>query len=499
MSLRRSVWAAAIAAVLTVVEGRTTTADGSRAALDLLRPGSQAAVGLGGDPFLSPLDDQVGWWSHLDLGAPAGSRMRLDASRPAGRGAATGFEGSEAAWNATVGGRVSRASWSAGLGLDRPRWNGGWEGGAGGLSFRGSSTAGEAGLRVRMLPRLTWQLAGTTTSDPADRSRSMFGAGVRYQHPSGSALQGSWQRARRPDELRSSLYDEPIAVSTNLVQESQRLDGVWTSRFGVALEGTVARTRWLPFDTAVPAPVYHFAPAGTSAFDQAGLRWSFPRARALVRWTRLDLDLKGDLSWWGQSFGGFDYARAHLESWLSAFEVGTPRNHRTLLEVERVDLDARARGDLESWPFTSTLVDLLGQRRIFRLEGAARWERWHIGHARPLGRRVRGRAGAEWMDGRPRGKIESWRPAFLVFGRVDDRTDVLRVRRVQLAVLSLGATLSTAALDLDLGLEQCVLAHVRESPASTEPVAGHAPSSMIGNDDSKGVGTRLQLTASRRF
>ena len=239
--------------------------------------------------------------------------------------------------------------------------------------------------------------------------------------------------ATRPrlDQLSSTLYGEPIGLSTNLVLESQRLDGRCALGFGVALEGALARARWVPVDAPDAALTYHLSPSGTSALDQLGLRWRSRPVAALVRWTQFTPDLAGDLAWGGQSFGGIDYARATLESWLAGLET---QGHgcRSLAEVEHVRLAVRARGELESWPFTSTLVDLLGQRSIFRATGSVEWERWHLAHERPLGRRARGRAGAEWIEIRPAAEIESWRPAFLVFGKTDDRVDVLSVDRVRL-------------------------------------------------------------------
>lgn len=495
---RTHITGSVFAAVLALCLNRDVSAS-SRAAFDLLRPGSHAAVGLGGDPFLSALEDDVGWWSELRLDNRPGALAELETSRPADLGGGSGFESRQARWSATAVGRLGSASWTGGVGFDEPLWKGAWQGDPGGLSLRGSGRGVVGGLRVRTLPGLSWQLAGLSGGAASGYERSTLGAGVRYRHRSGSTVQSSWQRAHRSDELRSSLYGEPLEVFTNLSQVNQRVEGRWVAPWGFELEGTVARTRWLPFEAAAAAPRYHFDPAGNSAFDQAGLHWDAPRRRALLRWTRLDLDVKGAVSWWGQGFGGLDYARAGLESWLSAVELSTTRPSRWLLEFERARLDARARGDIESWPFTSTLVDLLGQRRIFRLQGTAAWERWHVAHERPWGFRVHGRVGAEWIDLRPQGRLESWRPTFLVFGKSDARVDPLSVQRVQLGVLSLGAARRVAGIDLDLGLEQCVFARVHDARDRTSAAREPDPTPVSSAPEESGTGTRVRLTASRRF
>jgi len=48
----------------------------AEAVLDLLHPGSRSSLGLGGDPFLSPLDDEVGWWARART--ITGGEVRLD-------------------------------------------------------------------------------------------------------------------------------------------------------------------------------------------------------------------------------------------------------------------------------------------------------------------------------------------------------------------------------------------------------------------------------------
>ena len=486
---------AALAAVIVIAAG-DAGAD-PRGPLDLLRPGSQAAVGLGGDPFLSPLRDDVGWWSDLRLDGRPGSIAEIETSRPADLGAGSGFESRQARWSATALGNLARVSWTAGIGLDEPRWDGVWVGGPGALSLRGSGPAATGGIRLDVLPSLSWQLTGSGGS--GDGERSSLAAGVRWGDRSRSIVQASWQRARRSDELNSSLYGEPIALSTHLSQESERLEGRWAAPWGIALEGAAARTRWLPREAAVSAAEYRFEPAGASDLNQLAVTWSAPRVRALARWTRVDVDLEGTLSWSGQSFGGLDRARIDLESWLLAIDAATARGSRFLFEVERPKLDARARAYLESWPFTSTLVDLLGQRRIVRLDGTADWSRWHLAHERPWGRATRSRIGLEWIDARPRGRMESWRPAFLVFGKADDHLDRLSVERAQLAVVSLGASRRIARFDLSLGVEQCVMARVKESGPPAASSGDPAALGAAAARSEEGIGTRLRFTTSTRF
>src|SRR5881409_562303 len=60
-----SMWVAILlVAALMVSAFRMAGAETGGEVFDLLQPGSRPAVGIGGDPFLSPLEDATGWWSE---------------------------------------------------------------------------------------------------------------------------------------------------------------------------------------------------------------------------------------------------------------------------------------------------------------------------------------------------------------------------------------------------------------------------------------------------
>src|SRR6185503_20170417 len=159
-----------------------------------------------------------------------------------------------------------------------------------------------------------------------------------------------------------------------------------------------------------------------------GAVWRGPRgSRLLLRRTDHRARFEADASWAGGRFGHLNYAHVDARSWLGAAEWPVPRG-RALLDFESARGRVQARAEVESWPFTDALADLLGARRIARGVGSMRWEVTHAGIERAVRRTTSVRAGLAWYDLRPEAEIESWRPLFLVFGRTDVQREVLDVR-----------------------------------------------------------------------
>jgi hypothetical protein len=145
------------------------------------------------------------------------------------------------------------------------------------------------------------------------------------------------------------------------------------------------------------------------------------------------------------------------------------------MEFELAQAVLNARGEVESWPFTSGLVALLGVRRVGYATAAAQWSRWHAGlecHPRSwLG--VSG--GLNAYDIRPTGTLESWQPILFVLGRTDDRVDRLTIERAQLGAISLGGRLVAGRAEVQIGVRQFVAAHIQRSSAAGALATGASP------------------------
>lgn len=326
---------------------------------------------------------------------------------------------------------------------------------------------------------------------------------MRFRAGNWATAQAAWSVSHRPDELRSSLKGEPLSASLNLRSEQLRGDARVRLPARIALELSAGGERYRPGSPRRPVPEYQMGPGGSSTSGQLSLEWAIAGAsRVLVRHTRGKLDLEGETSWGGERFGQLNYARADLRSWLAATDARVGPATRLLLDVEHARADGVARGVLETWPFTTGIEDLLGLRRIGRAKMDAAWNRAHAGVERTLGRGSgRLQLGASWFDLAPTGSVESWRPAFLVFGRADYRVERLSIHRAQLAAASLGLDWRLGSVECGLAVEQFVFAKAFQTaapPAATGGTPAPPASPAVGHGGWPG-GTTFELSLGRSF
>jgi hypothetical protein len=446
--------------------------------VDLLHPGSRASIALGGDPFASPLDPGGGLWPEADVFRAPALRLDAAASDPLGRGSpgvAGELSGSMAASRLVLPRVLNGRAYAFTAELASPRWNGSWSGPSGSVSLGGpeSRMALEA-FAPDVIPGLSMQARlplGTTAGEPG---ASRTSAALQYRRPALS-LQGHWSLQRRPEPLHSDLYDQFISAPLNLRSERFGLDGriapgpLWEA------EGSFARVYDRPLEAVDGTAGYRIAPGGAGRIGQASFSLGPAPRRLLARWTERTRDLNGRAYLDGDLFARLNYGRIWLRSWLFAAQLGSASRTRGVMEFELAQAVLNARGEVESWPFTSGLVALLGVRRVGYATAAAQWSRWHAGlecHPRSwLG--VSG--GLNAYDIRPTGTLESWQPILFVLGRTDDRVDRLTIERAQLGAISLGGRLVAGRAEVQIGVRQFVAAHIQRSSAAGALATGASP------------------------
>jgi hypothetical protein len=474
--------------------------------IELLSPGSHASVGLGGDPFLSSLRDETGWWSERGFARGPGATMEASFSRPVSRSMLGGasLERREVSWTARrdlgLGGHTGIAARVA-----RPTWRGSWSADPGGVAIGGAGAAVELAARLATrTPALTLEIDAPALAPDAAARGSSAGAGLRFDRGGRLALQASWSSVRAPEALATEVHGEDFAASLNLHSDAYRLDGRWALGRSLAIEGSAAQSRQRSLRVPDASAGFAIAPRGHGDLEQIALHARpTARTRALARWTRRHLDADASLLQDGTTFGALEGARGDLESVLLGLERRHGPRSRELLEGEHARGSASARGEVESWPFTTALVDLLGLRGIGTVDASLRWSRLHAAIERGIGRSLDLRGGLGFYDLEPDAIVESWRPMFLVFGRADLETHRLEARRVQLGAVSLGTTLRARGIALDLGARQFVFARVfrdakagqAAAPASAEPT-GAAGSPQRGRVPGA---TEAELSLSRSF
>jgi hypothetical protein len=467
--------ATAALALCTVLALRPASAQlAPEGVLQLLQPGSRPAWCTGSDPFLSSLRGETGWWASVapsgrSYGVEARARVPLTEDATRDRGS---LSESETACNLSWDGRLRGRPWAATARIASPRWEGAFRDGGARFQFDGAAMGAELGLRVAdVVPGLALQ--ATAPAWQNRDARRFLRAGLRYAPRFPLALQASIGSGRTPETVRSSYSDIGWEASLNVASIDRRFEAEVRLPARITLEGALWRADYEEDEPRDAAPVYHLAPGGRTDLHQVGARWrSAGGWGAMARWSEGRLDGRAAASWGGQRFGQLNYARAVLRARLVGAELPIGRRARLLLEEEHGHVDGQGRGNFETWPFTSTVIDLLGPRRIARADVALDWERVQLGFERGAGRASRWGLGLGWYDLRPQATLESWSPAFLVFGRTNERFDRLAWKRAQILNVSLGGKLRYGATGLHVQLQQILPLHVEKYASASQPAGG---------------------------
>ncbi len=469
--------------------------DGLAGLLGALQPGARPAPPLGGDPFRSPLVDDTGWWAASALASPRAARIEAEWRAPVH--GASSADGRTFAWSSTRDAAWKRGTWRWAVGASQLAGRGRVGGDAGAVRLETSGARVDGGLRVRdVAPGLTLQAAGPLWSESGSARSRGAGLGARWTPHEACAAQAHWESFHVPERFASTLRGEPVGASLNLAGERWQADALVHAPGALTIEGSAARSRWRPRDARRPALDYQLEPAGDGGVEQVSATVGRAPRRAIVRWTHERFDVSGDGCWGGERFARLSYLRGDVHAWLAGVEQSSG-GRRVLLDVERGELSATGRATLETWPFTEPTIDLLGLRRIGRMQASAEWWRAHAAAEHALGRAWTLSGGASWYDVTFTGQLDSWRPAFLALGVADYRTDALPWTRAQLALLSCGVAWRGRAMGAALELQQPVWgrAFAAEGAAGSDgaPTSGSAADPAPGRASLRESGTRLRV------
>ncbi|MGH7740879.1 MAG: hypothetical protein ACRENS_02530 [Candidatus Eiseniibacteriota bacterium] len=497
---------AALAALALLLLAGGARADGVAGLIGLLQPGSRPQLGLGGDPFLSPLADGSGWWTAADLALPPGTRVGYGLSAPL---PAAGSLDSRALEMVSTGALRLRGRELKLAGLAGTRSESGQFSGSSGevsLSGQGARLDGAARL-TGLVPGTTLQGIAPLWSEGGGALHSTTGLGLRVAPARALSAQTHWARVRAPEQFSSDLFGEPVAASLNLFAEQWQTDVRIAPLSRLAFEGTWARSDFSPTAPRSYAFDYQLQPRGRANVSQASAEWrATPSNRALVRWSESWLDAGGDALWGGQRFGQLNYARAASRAWLLGLEH-TSRTSRVFADAEVVSANGSARGSVESWPFTSVTVALLGLRGIATAQATADWWRLHVAGEHTVRGTLRASGGLSWYDANASGTLVTWRPTFLVFGQSDLQSSALPWRRAQLGLAALGLHWGMRLLSGSLEIQQPVFAKVftiagsGASGGGVGSAPGAAGASSLGSPArvSRTAATQIRISIERRM
>ncbi|UCC80044.1 MAG: hypothetical protein JSW64_01420 [Candidatus Zixiibacteriota bacterium] len=158
----------------------------------------------------------------------------------------------------------------------------------------------------------------------------------------------------------------------------------------------------------------------------------------------------------------YDYAKVtafdlNIKSLFSGIEVNSRGLEKSaFFEFELMNWDGFSRGHLEFWPFTSGFIDLLGLRRYYISETEGSLRRFHFGGWKKFNGRWIGSGGINMIYIKPEAELSHWRPAFLIFGKADEKHHRLDITKNFSGVLHLSAIYKRRAWDICYSFSQII-------------------------------------------
>lgn len=278
--------------------------------------------------------------------------------------------------------------------------------------------------------------------------------------------------ASRP-ALRAALWQRPVRLALAARDGASRFDFPldWTLR-GSSVEASAPLARGLRLRAGCGGGALQGAARGAAPRAAGG---AFSLVPSLPwRTARLELVAPGAAGSWGVRYerhvmegraDGFDtgvrFARAHaLAGRLERVTAGVERRlgagHRLIAGAERVDLGVASRGDIETWPFTPALVDLLGLRARYDASVALRVWRLQAGAEHRLGESWDLGWGANRLVADLDARAATWQTDVMVFGVNGLRRHRFDLRRVEGWLLTAGLGRELGPLRLDYTFLQAV-------------------------------------------
>jgi hypothetical protein len=436
--------------------------------LSLLQPGGSGPGQVLPDAFQSNFQDTVafsrGWWSHApDVCRPSFSIQRKQ-FQPVTRRLTR-----DRSWmqdRATM--LRSRASLAAGPlrisaeGLGRRVTHGaGFQGDDGQARLSGSGDQAAVYLRVHSPSHGLSVLAGgpvwRADDDKAEYER---GAAVRWRpNPRWQLQAGRTEDIARYD-LGGVVLEDPVPLALDLKRRKWRADTRWRAADRLAVEIQWRNTQLASNNTVTDAPIFDALLDGEGRGWTALLTAETHAGHQIVYRELFEfMDIYADAFKTGQQFGWLNYFRLDVKSHLLGWRQRPADPAGWQFEIEKSTTNIESRLKVESWPFTSAVVDLMGLSRIYY--GTLDMESWRLTALR-RGRteHLSWRAGCSLIDVRPQGDLKSWIPAFLGVGVSDVEFSVLDVHSARAASLLLQGRWSMGRVAVDLALQQFVWGRV---------------------------------------
>ncbi|MBV6513108.1 MAG: hypothetical protein FMNOHCHN_02634 [Ignavibacteriaceae bacterium] len=213
-----------------------------------------------------------------------------------------------------------------------------------------------------------------------------------------------------------------------------------------------------------------------AALIKKGKNW-----KAGIRFSEFRGEGKIDAYYTRQSFSSITLSRAYYKSWslFSSFLAG--KRHRLSAELSHYSARGRASGNIQTWPFSSFLISVFGNRVNAILQGSAELLTLSVKDD-ILTESMRIIPRVQYFDIRPSFTSETWQPAFLVFGVRDYRRNELLITRSGLLLISSDFLFDYRSWKFTAGLGQFIPVYITKRDAAGPGAPPSGPGVKVQSD-----------------
>ncbi|MBN8704956.1 MAG: hypothetical protein J0L62_03715 [Bacteroidetes bacterium] len=199
---------------------------------------------------------------------------------------------------------------------------------------------------------------------------------------------------------------------------------------------------------------------------------------------------------------------------FSSFESGSSSKHHVDLKVFHQfdqnwkpfmgftyrEMSLKAGGILQSHPFTPAIFSLIGDYYFFSIDQIIRIPGINLGSEYLSNGSWSAGFSLGWQRARPKLKIKTWEPLFLLFGRKNEKTTPFSYQYVDLIPVKANYSIKFHEITLSCELSQQIPVHAVKNPKKPSTVGGGGSSnpspgsSSSSSDKSVWGGTELKLT-----
>jgi len=213
---------------------------------------------------------------------------------------------------------------------------------------------------------------------------------------------------------------------------------------------------------------YDFIPMGSLTSRKYGINLSWHKTWLFFGYVSKSLFSQADLYFDDVQYGKLIRFNLKMTSFDAQVTQPFGDNHFIGMGIQHTNYTLEGKVRIETWPFTETIIDLLGIRQIGNANARLTIDRYsaHYNYTGKVGFGVK----TEFYNLYPMAISQTWRPAFLVFGVTDLKNHELSYRRLTAMQVTFQTSFRfLSSIRVRYQLSQVIPLSVKEKNETKEP------------------------------